>query len=315
MRMRGSTSREWVRQEWVRNAALVVIACVAASSWVGLAACSERYKSESGPSAEEMTAWARSLDTAGADLGRRAAVYATVVASVDKAAAKNARALTKWDKEWKKRQTAYDTQVAAVNAHNAAEREKAAENPSRTLPRIVPAYKLVYDPSTGRFVKIALPKPPPIVLAGYQPQYQSPPAKPRPPAVIRVKFAPQIKKLEKLMTKLKAFERDLATLDVGDGFAPVLAEMRVTAADLRERARDARKALKTAVKKDAKRGDVIVAKRLAGLKAGDLATGIAALADSLREAADAAGVPGALAWASASAGASPAARTSTSPAP
>ena len=95
------------------------------ASLVVIAACSDDEKAAEGPSAEELTAWAQALDAAGGDLEVQAASYAKVVRSVDKAATKNAAALAKWDKEWKKRQAAYKTEVAAVEAHNASEQAKA----------------------------------------------------------------------------------------------------------------------------------------------------------------------------------------------
>ena len=67
------------------------------------------------------------------------------------------------------------------------------------------------------------------------------------------------------------------------------------------------------MKNDEQRGDVIVAKKLAGLKAGDLKKSIAAGRDWLRQAADDAGVVAVLTWASSGIVASPTIGASASP--
>ena len=137
------------------------------------------------------------------------------------------------------------------------------------------------------------------MVPGYTPQLQSFPAKPTMPAKIKVKLSPQIKKLKRLEAKLKALDAQMATLVVGE-------QVRTRPCRVADRggwlfmprfAPRARRSGK-AVKNDDSVGDVIVAKKLAGLKAGDLKKSIAARRDSLRQAADDAGVVAVLTWAS-----------------
>lgn len=305
--------RGWPRSRRGRRW-LVAAACLGVASVAVAAACGGDGDTVQGPSAEELTAWAQSLDAAGADLEEQSVSYATIVASVDQAAGKNATALKKWDKEWKKRQAAYDKEAAEVEAYNAGERQEAAANPTWTL-ILPPTQRSVYDLSTGKFVIVGVPGPSSRTIQGYQPQYRSLPSKPKMPKKVKVKLAHEIKRLKKLETKLISLHEQLAGLVVGSEFTSSLADLRRTVADLQAKAHRARTALKNAVKKDKKRGDVIVEKRIADLKATGLAANIAALREALLQAAQAAGVAEALTWASSGAVTSPSPAVSASPSP
>ena len=50
------------------------------------------------------------------------------------------------------------------------------------------------------------------------------------PAKVEVKLNPQIKKLKRLEAKLKALDAQMATLVVGERFAPVLVELQTAVA-------------------------------------------------------------------------------------
>jgi hypothetical protein len=285
----------------------LVIAAVAV-----VAACGGESGSAQGPSAEELTAWAQSLDEAGADLEPASITYVAVVGSVGDAAEKNVADLAKWDKEWKKRQAAYEKEVAAVEAYNASERQKAAANPTWIM-ILPPTQRLVHDPSTGKTVVVGVKGPSSRTIQGYQPQYRSLPPTAKMPKRVKVKLADEIKRLKKLDARLGDLEARLAALVVGAEFAGVLTEMQAATTDLHKSVVEARKALKKAVKKDKKRGDVIVTKRVQGLEAGDLAARLSALREALRAAAEVAGVAAALTWVSPGAAASPPSSASGSP--
>jgi hypothetical protein len=268
-----------------------LVCLIAVASALALGACGSGGGAQ-GASPEQLKTWAQSLDVAGADLGQTAAAYEKVVASIEKAVDKNATALTTWDKEWKKRQAAYETQVAEVNASNQAERAKAkpatmkliSEGGSMTLPdgRVMawpPQYKMV---------------------PGYTPHLQALPAKPAMPAMVKVKISAQNAQLKKLEKKLVALHGQVGALQTGEGFTPVLADLQGAVAQLQTRVHDARLALKNAVKTDKKRGDVLVAGRIAKVSADDLAASLAALRAALLAAAEKAGVASGLTWAPAS---------------
>jgi hypothetical protein len=290
---------------------LVAAACLVVASVVVAAACGGDGDTVQGPSAEELTAQAQSLDAAGADLEEQAVSYATIVASVDKAADKNATALKKWDKEWTKRQAAYDKDVAEVEAYNASEREKAAANPQRTLKtKNWPFYDFVTGKTVYPDGKYTV-----TVIPGYAPQLMALPDKPTMPAKVKVKLSREIKRLKKLDAQLGELDKKAAALVVGDEFAAPLDDLQTAVAELQVSVREARKALKKAVTKDKKRGDVIATKMVQGLEAGDLEAQVAALREALRQAAESAGVGGALTWISSGPGASAAPSTSVSASP
>ena len=300
---RGRRARLW----------LAAALCVVGASVVLAAACGGDGEVVQGPSAEELTAWAQSLDTAGAALEAQSVSYAVATQAIKKTAEKNAAALKKWDKEWKKRQAAYDKDVAEVEAHNAAERQKAAANPSHLEPGKTGTMTII-DPYTGEhYTSKAIGMA--VSVPGYRPQYHSLPAKPRMPAKVKVRLADEIKRLKKLEAHLSDLDAQFATLVVGSQFAAVLSDLQRAVADVRTPVVKARKALKKAVKTDKNRGDVIVAKRVAGLKAASIVVSIDALHEALLEAAQAVGVVEALTWASSGVVTPPSPAVSVSPTP
>jgi len=292
---------------------LAAAVCLVVASVVVAAACGGDGDTVQGPSAEELTAWAQSLDSAGADLDDVSASYAVATQAIKKTAEKNAAALEKWDREWKKRQAAYDKDVAEVEAHNAAEREKVAANPTTTKPGW-PRLEMEFDADLNVVRTRTIPGDP-ITVPGYQPQYRSLPAKPRMPAKVKVRLVDEIRRLKKLEAHLSDLDAQFATLVVGSQFAAVLSDLQGAVADVRSTVVKARKALKKAVKTDKNRGDVIAKKRIVDLTAADLETSIVALRETLVAAAESAGVAEALRWASSGAAASqsPAASASASP--
>ena len=294
---RGRRARLW----------LAAAVCVVGASVVLAGACGGDGEVVQGPSAEELTTWAQSLDTAGAALEAQSGSYARIVTSVDEAADKNAAALKKWDKEWKKRQAVYEKEVAQVEAFNEAERAKAKPASRQQSGE---ALTLRFPNGTVQHIPAQY-----VTLPGYSPQLRSLPAKPKIPAKVKVKLSREIKKLKKLDAQLGELDKKAEALVVGDEFAGVLTDMRGAVADFRSTVVKARTALKKAVKTDKYRGDVIVAKRVAGLKAASIVVSIDALHEALLEAAQAVGVVEALTWASSGVVTSPSPAVSVSPTP
>lgn len=279
-----------------------------------LAGCgSKGSSSATGPSAQELTGWAQAVDQAGQHLDQSVSDYGVLVVLVKRATVKNEKDLKAWDKEWKKRQVAYDKQAKEVEAHNAAERQKAAANPTHTMISM-PTFRMVYDPSTGLTTIKGEPRPP-VTIQGYQPQYRSLPAKPKMPRKVKVKLTGEIKRLKKLEAILSDLEAQFATLVVGSQFAAAVADLQTATADLQAKVAAARAALKKAIKKDKKRGDVVVKKKVTLVDMGGLSASVSALREALLQAAEAAGVSEALTWATGGASASPSPSASASPSP
>jgi hypothetical protein len=274
--------------------------------------------SPQGPSVDQLTAWARALDAAGLRLDTAVADYRAVVVSVGEAAMKNRKDLKAWDKEWKKRQKAYDTRVAEVEAHNAAERQKAAAAAAQGAwlnglahaldkinlhPAPVPVFPLVPpDPSgAGRRRQPVddLPGAESAQITGvlsYQPQYLPMPGKPAYPTKVKVRLKDELRSLRRTAGDVAILRSTLATLEVGEAFQPSLDQISQAVAALDERIARATKALRKAVKRDKKRGAVIVTKKAARVAIGSLAADVATARDALEEAVEAAGLDVVLAW-------------------
>jgi len=284
---RGRTAN-WILVS-VALAAVVVIAAVVITAGAGGSGGSAGA-STSPDGSLSVSEQAQLLDSVGRGLDQSAQRYQAVLVDADEAAVENADALKAWSREWTQRQADYRAEVAAVKAYNS--RQQAT--PARSVPII--EKRTVGTGKDERTVER-------IVgyesISGSPPQYKDLPSPPSRPAKIDASDQELTTRLTAVAKSLDRLQQRLSDSAVDPVFAQTATDAQGALELLRERVREARRAVRHMVRREKKKGDVVLAARLSPLSLQGIGDAIHAVRMDLRNAGDALGLPEEdIAWAS-----------------
>jgi hypothetical protein len=206
-------------------------------------------------------------DAFGAELDGAVTNYAAIVHEVENLAAKNAKKVDAWQREWKRRQDVYDKRVAAVTAHNNDPANQGTSGHSETIEN-KDAYGNVRSTSTKWY-------------PGTSSDLWQMPAKPKKPPKVHASFAAQRKEL----TQLKAQSGTLASQVEAAAFDEKLASVDSAVTEgvkLLEQAVDHSKTvLSKAIVHKSGVGDVVSEGQLGTLSAATLEAGVSMIRERL----------------------------------
>ncbi len=237
-----------------------------------------------GPDLSQYALQATTLDGLGSRVHEASDSYQKVLASLDQVVAKNTVAVKAWDKQWRKKSASYQSEVAAVQAYNSS---PAAQGTPDT-----PGTPAIYD-DYGNLRSSATPG-----TLGKPSNKKPLPPKPKPPAKIKVSLRSQRQQLRMLKAQLDDVSAEIAAVRVSEEFLAVASALRRSSDALTKRVELAEKSLATAVRRDPRRGEIIVSRRLKGLDPSNIVTAVQQVRSLLFRAAQAQGIePTGLSWA------------------
>lgn len=266
--------------------AALFAAIVFASGSGGATSSSDSPLSPAGPLS--VTQQVRLLDSVGRELDRSAQKYQAVLVAADEAAVENKSAAKAWSAEWARRQSAYKSEVAAVQAFNA--------NHQGTSQTTIPGHP--YDADKSDKV-IDMQTTEPTVVPGTPAQHKSPPSHPAMPAKLDAPDQKLVARLDAIAKDLVGLQRRLSDAGADATLAQTSGDARLAIEALQTRLRAARAAIRGMVRRDQTKGEIVVASRLAPLSLAGIGDAVQAVRVDLRAAAATLGLPDkAIPWAS-----------------
>ena len=264
------------RRAWmIVGAAVAVIALVGVV--VGATTLSHGHATphtSSGPSQGALAEQAATLDRLGEQLDAVLGTYQSVDSSLGKTLAVNQAHVRSWDREWNTRLMRYQRQLAAVEAYN---RSPAAQGtPSHSTPPVYDSYGNLR--SAGTYV------------AGTPGHREALPSRPSLPSKISTSVLPQRKKLLTLEARLAAVLTQLRRAHFDAPFSPVDTALQASADAVLSKVRLGLRSLRTAVRYDSKRGQVLESASVNALRDPSLAGSVAKVRELLGRTATSQGV-------------------------
>jgi len=163
----------------------------------------------------------------------------------------NSAALRAWDSEWGRRQSAYKSRYAAVEAHNTAENERYTESGVN--------YYYTYG---GGFA---------YTEYTYKPQTWSYPSSPKKPAKVKANLSAEQTRLQKLESELNALRSEIASsTPTSRYFGPVYQELNLAATALSGTVGDARSMMTIVVTQNSEKGAQVDTAKIKAINLGAL---------------------------------------------
>lgn len=274
--------------------AALFAAIVFASGSGGATGSSDSPVSPAGPLS--VTQQARLFDSVGRDLDRSAQQYQAVLVAADAAAVDNKAAAKAWSAEWARRQSSYKSEVAAVQAFNAGQHA----TPATTIAIYKTVKTSVTDQKTGETKTVEK-----KVFDHYETvpgtaaQHKSLPPHPAKPKKLDAPDQQLAARLDAIAGQLKGLQHRLDDAGADAALAQTSADARLAIEALQTRLRAARAAIRSMVRRDQTKGEIVMATKLAPLSLAGIGDVVQAVRVDLRAAAAALGLPDkAIPWAS-----------------
>ena len=270
----GPSTKRWRRRRTVIVAGAAAAAVLAALAVVLVTGSGSPAHHDSVPGKSLATAQVATLDGLGLQLSQEVAAYQQVVASLRSVAAHNSRQLASWNSQWKTRLAAYRRYLAAVEAYNSS--PAAQGTPGHMTAPVYDSYGNLRSPG--------------VYVPGTPGHKEAVPSRPVAPGRIVVSLAAQRKRLLVLAARGSALQAKLPTTGVDSSLSSVVASLASSSRGLLTQVSAAVVFLRTAVRHDPRRGDVL--RPLPGLSDASASSALSRARQLLARAAAADGVPG-----------------------